>query len=48
MARDILKQATALQRPKSRVEVSLHCGGEGEIAGALAMSSVTDIAQRVL
>lgn len=48
MERDILKKATALQRPKSPHEVSICRGGEGALSSERIVSGIAGIAQRLL
>ena len=48
MEREILKKAAALQRPRSRAEVSVHRGGEGPLPDPSAVPGAGRQCQRLL
>ncbi len=48
LEREILKKAAAFQRPRSRAEVSVHRGGEGQLPSSRAVAGPGGQCQRFL
>jgi len=48
MEREVLKKATALQRPRSHLEISIHRDGAGRVSRAADVLRAAGVSQRIL